>query len=90
MQAFPNFPGAADRAWENIGHESMNSSIHLAKRPKEKIVRGETFELRRTPIPRPEDVKDKQALIRVEYLSVDPGITFWIATADSSHERLAE
>lgn len=52
----------------------MNTSIHLAKRPKENIVPGETFEVRRTPIPKKEDVKDGQALIKVEYLSVDPGI----------------
>jgi len=53
--------------------EDMNSSIHLAKRPKEGIVRGETFEVRRTPIPKKDDVKDGECLVRVEYLSVDPG-----------------
>ncbi len=52
----------------------MNTSIHLAKRPKEHIVPGETFEVRRTPIPREEDVPDGSALVRVEYLSVDPGL----------------
>jgi len=51
----------------------MNTSIHLAKRPKENIVPGETFQLQRSPIPRKEDVKDGQALVKVEYLSVDPG-----------------
>jgi len=51
----------------------MNTSIHLAKRPKENIVPGETFEVRRTPIPRKEDVKEGSVLVKVEYLSVDPG-----------------
>src|SRR5579862_1675165 len=52
----------------------MNTSIHLAKRPKVSIVPGETFEVRRTPIPKKEDVKEGQCLVRVEYLSVDPGM----------------
>ena len=51
----------------------MNTSIHLAKRPQENIVPGETFEVRRTPVPRNEDVKDGGVLVKVEYLSVDPG-----------------
>jgi len=53
----------------------MNTSIHLAKRPKDTIVTGETFEVRRTPIPKKEDVKNGECLVRVEYLSVDPGIS---------------
>jgi NADPH-dependent curcumin reductase CurA len=53
----------------------MNTTIHLAKRPKEAIVPGETFEVRRSPIPKKEDVKDGQVLVKVEYLSVDPGLT---------------
>lgn len=55
--------------------DSMNTTIHLAKRPKEGIVSGETFEVRREPIPKREDVKDGQVLVKVEYLSVDPGLT---------------
>jgi NADPH-dependent curcumin reductase CurA len=55
--------------------DHMNTSIHLVKRPKENIVPGETFEVRRTPIPRKEDVKDGYTLVRVEYLSVDPGFS---------------
>lgn len=51
----------------------MNTSIHLAKRPTGEIIPGETFQVRRTPIPRKEDVKDQEVLVRVEYLSVDPG-----------------
>ena len=56
--------------------DNMNTSIHLAKRPKENIVPGETFEVRRTPIPKREDVNDGHALVKVEYLSVDPGSFF--------------
>jgi NADPH-dependent curcumin reductase CurA len=56
----------------------MNTSIHLAKRPKEAIVPGETFEIRRNGIPRKEEVKDGEALVRVEYLSVDPGTISWL------------
>ena len=52
----------------------MNTSIHLVKRPASRIVPGETFEVRRTPIPTREDVKDGEVLVKVEYLSVDPGI----------------
>jgi NADPH-dependent curcumin reductase CurA len=51
----------------------MNTTIHLAKRPKEGIVPGETFEVRRSPIPKKDDVKEGQVLVKVEYLSVDPG-----------------
>lgn len=51
----------------------MNTSIHLAKRPKGNIVPGETFEVRQTPIPRKEDVKEGAVLVKAEYLSVDPG-----------------
>jgi NADPH-dependent curcumin reductase CurA len=39
-------------------------------------VPGETFEVRRTPIPRKEDVQDGNVLVKVEYLSVDPGLDF--------------
>ena len=52
----------------------MNTSIHLAKRPKESIVPGQTFEIRKSPIPKKDDVKDGQVLVKVEYLSVDPGL----------------
>jgi NADPH-dependent curcumin reductase CurA len=55
--------------------DTMNTTIHLAKRPKEAIVPGETFEVRRSPIPKKEEVKDGQVLVKVEYLSVDPGLT---------------
>ena len=58
----------------------MNTTIHLAKRPKEGIVSGETFEVRRGAIPKREDVRDGQVLVKVEYLSVDPGL----ACADGS------
>jgi NADPH-dependent curcumin reductase CurA len=54
--------------------DNMNTTIHLAKRPKEGIVPGETFEVRQSPIPKNDDVKDGNALVKVEYLSVDPGI----------------
>ena len=69
----------------------MNTSIHLAKRPKENIVPGETFEVRRSPIPRKEDVKDGRALVKVEYLSVDPGFFPTHVVIDCfSDERLVE
>jgi NADPH-dependent curcumin reductase CurA len=55
-------------------HIDMNTSIHLAKRPKDRIIPGETFEVRRTPIPKKDAVKEGQALLKVEYLSVDPGM----------------
>jgi NADPH-dependent curcumin reductase CurA len=63
--------------------DHMNTSIHLAERPKEGIVLGETFEVRRSPIPKNDDVKDGKALVKVEYLSVDPGIRdrFWLTLA---------
>ena len=56
----------------------MNTSIHLVKRPKENIVPGETFEVRKSPIPNKEDVKEGNALVKVEYLSVDPGEFFFV------------
>ena len=60
---------AAQVCWK-----TMNTSIHLAKRPTDKIIPGETFEVRKTPIPTKDDVKEGQVLVRVDYLSVDPGI----------------
>jgi NADPH-dependent curcumin reductase CurA len=64
-----------DISTEDTFHDPiMNTSIHLAKRPKENIIPGETFEIRKNPIPEKEDVKDGEVLIKVEYLSVDPGI----------------
>jgi NADPH-dependent curcumin reductase CurA len=55
--------------------QDTNTSIHLAKRPKDGIVPGETFETRQSPIPKKEDVKEGECLVRVDYLSVDPGIS---------------
>lgn len=55
-------------------NSDMNTSIHLVKRPKESIVPGETFELRKSPVPKKDDVKEGEVLVKVEYLSVDPGI----------------
>lgn len=69
----------------------MNTSIHLAKRPTENIVPGETFRVQRTPIPKKVDVKENQALVRVEYLSVDPGFSNNMRIqAELSDERLAQ
>ena len=70
----------------------MNTSIHLAKRPKENIVPGETFEVRQTPIPRKEDVTEGTVLVKVEYLSVDPGLSGVrkVARADCSDEGVVE
>jgi len=71
----------------------MNTSIHLAKRPKDRIVPGETFKARRTPIPTQDDVKQGEVLVRVDYLSVDPGLFTCLldgVNVDCSNERLVE
>jgi NADPH-dependent curcumin reductase CurA len=65
---------------EDIQTTDMNTSIHLAKRPKESIIPGETFEIRKSPIPKKDDVKDGEVLVKIEYLSVDPGM--FIADVD--------
>lgn len=68
----------------------MNTSIHLVKRPREEIIPGETFEVRRSPIPQKADVKDDEVLVRVEYLSVDPGTVLCWRESNGSYEGMAE
>ena len=73
-----------------MGEHTMNTSIHLVKRPREEIIPGETFEVRRSPIPRNEDVKDDEVLVRVEYLSVDPGAVPCWRESNDSYEGISE
>lgn len=51
-----------------------NVSIHLAQRPKDEIVPGETFTTKLSPAPSPADLKDGEILVEVLYLSLDPAL----------------
>lgn len=51
-----------------------NLSIHLAERPKGDVIPGQTFSQKTTPAPTPDDLKDRQILVEVLYLSLDPSL----------------
>ncbi|KAI4183711.1 MAG: hypothetical protein L6R41_005243 [Letrouitia leprolyta] len=58
--------------------KSSYTSIHLAKRPKSKIIPGETFEVKSNPVPKASDLKDGEVLFKTLYLSLDPAMRGWL------------
>ena len=61
---------------------SSFQAYHLVSRPKDHITE-ETFQLRTHPIPRGDDLKDGQSLVRANYLSLDPAMRGWLNNARS-------
>ena len=53
-------------------------SIVLAKRPKDKIIPGETFKLQTGPSPQESDLKDGEVLFETLLLSLDPAMRGWL------------
>ena len=53
---------------------STYTSIHLAKRPKDNIIPGETFFLKTSEHPKEADLKDGEVLLQSLYLSLDPSM----------------
>lgn len=54
------------------------SSVHLAKRPKNNIVQGETFALKTHEAPTASSLKDGEVLFQSLYLSLDPAMRTWL------------
>ncbi|KAG6993956.1 hypothetical protein G7Y79_00049g085160 [Physcia stellaris] len=57
---------------------STYTSIHLAQRPKDKIIPGETFKLKSNEAPEESDLKDGEVLFQSLYLSLDPAMRGWM------------
>lgn len=54
------------------------ASVHLAKRPKDQIIPGETFTLKTKKAPESSDLKDGEVLFQTLYLSLDPAMRGWL------------
>lgn len=57
---------------------STYTSIHLAQRPKDKIIPGETFTLKSNEALKESDLKDGEVLFQSLYLSLDPAMRGWL------------
>ncbi|KAI4129578.1 MAG: hypothetical protein LQ338_002152 [Usnochroma carphineum] len=57
---------------------STFTSVHLATRPRDKIIPGETFALKTHEAPRASDLKDGEVLFQTLYLSLDPAMRGWL------------
>lgn len=62
----------------NIMSQSTYQSVVLAKRPKSLIVPGETFTLKENAMIGEKDLKEKQVLVEILYLSLDPAMRGWL------------
>ena len=58
--------------------DSTYTSIHLAQRPKESVIPGETFSLKTNQLPKEEDLKDGDVVFQSLYLSLDPAMRGWL------------
>ena len=54
------------------------TSIHLAKRPKDKIIPGETFSAKKNSTPKEADLQDGEVVFQILYLSLDPAMRGWL------------
>lgn len=57
---------------------SQYQSVHLASRPKDEIVPGETFRLQSNTAPKASDLKDGEVIFKTLYLSLDPAMRGWL------------
>ncbi|KAL8731720.1 MAG: hypothetical protein Q9181_004201 [Wetmoreana brouardii] len=58
--------------------KSTYTSVHLAKRPKDSIVPGETFTTRTNEIPKESDLHAGEVIFQSLYLSLDPAMRGWM------------
>ena len=58
--------------------DSTYTSTHLAQRPKENVIPGETFSLKTNQLPKEEDLKDGDVVFQSLYLSLDPAMRGWL------------
>ncbi|KAJ9106860.1 hypothetical protein QFC19_002989 [Naganishia cerealis] len=61
----------------------MNTRIVLANRPAEGPIPANTFKQEQQPIPRKEELKDGEVIVRVMWLSLDPAMRGWLRDARS-------
>ncbi|KAF2874893.1 hypothetical protein BDV95DRAFT_486579 [Massariosphaeria phaeospora] len=54
------------------------TSVHLAERPKDGIVPGQTFVQKQHPIPDASTLQDGEVLFQTLYLSLDPAMRGWL------------
>lgn len=57
---------------------SSNLSVILAERPTNEIILGRTFTQKTTPIPTRDELRDKEILVEVLFLSIDATMRGWI------------
>ncbi|KAI4110733.1 MAG: hypothetical protein LQ345_006922 [Seirophora villosa] len=57
---------------------STFKSVHLAERPRDSIIPGETFTLKTGEAPKESDLKDGEVLFQSLYLSLDPAMRGWL------------
>jgi NADPH-dependent curcumin reductase CurA len=57
---------------------STYNAVHLAQRPKAAIIPGETFVLKKHPVPKASDLKDGEVVFQNLYLSLDPAMRGWL------------
>ncbi|KAF2435005.1 NAD(P)-binding protein [Tothia fuscella] len=57
---------------------STYNAVHLAKRPSAGIVPGETFALKKHPIPKESQLQDGEVIFKSLYLSLDPAMRGWL------------
>jgi NADPH-dependent curcumin reductase CurA len=53
-------------------------SVHLAERPKDRIIPGKTFKIQTQPIPSASSLKDGEVIFQTLYLSLDPAMRSWL------------
>ncbi|GHJ87357.1 hypothetical protein NliqN6_3759 [Naganishia liquefaciens] len=61
----------------------MNTRIVLANRPAEGPIPPNTFKQEQRPVPKKEDLKDGEVIVRVMWLSLDPAMRGWLRDARS-------
>jgi NADPH-dependent curcumin reductase CurA len=54
------------------------TSVHLAERPKDGIIPGQTFTTKQQSIPEASSLKDGEVLFQTLYLSLDPAMRGWL------------
>ena len=59
-------------------HKSTYKSVHLAKRPKNNIIPGETFFLKQNDVLRESNLEDGDVILQTLYLSLDPAMRGWL------------
>jgi hypothetical protein len=54
------------------------TAVHLAERPKDDIIPGQTFTEKSHPLPSPSKLQPGEVILQVLYLSLDPAMRPWL------------